>query len=110
MSIPRVALTAHDRPASAEERDAHGAELFRRLAETDSSSTREQLRSELACLYLDLADALARRYCGRGESDEELKQAAYVGLMKAIRGFSPGRGTPFVGYAVPTITGELKRH
>jgi len=100
---------AQGRP-STEARDAAGAALFERLAEADCEHDREAIRSELACLYLDLANALARRYRSRGESDEDLRQAACVGLMKAIRGYTPDRGSPFVGYAVPTITGELKRH
>jgi RNA polymerase sigma-B factor len=31
-------------------------------------------------------------------------------LLKAIRGFDPGRGTMFSSYARPTIMGELRRH
>ena len=30
--------------------------------------------------------------------------------MKAIDGFDPERGRPFVAYATPTILGELRRH
>jgi len=65
---------------------------------------------KLAHLYLDLAEALARRYRGRGEDYEELRQAACVGLMKAVRGYTLDHGTPYDRCAVPTITGELKRH
>lgn len=98
------------RPGSIEARDRAAAELFSRLVDADSHDAREDLVGRLAHLYLDLAEALARRYGGRGEGYEDLRQAACVGLMKAVRGYTPDRGTPFVAYAVPTITGELKRH
>ncbi|MEV0588804.1 sigma-70 family RNA polymerase sigma factor [Nonomuraea sp. NPDC050310] len=37
-------------------------------------------------------------------------QAAYLGLMKAIRGYDPSLGHAFSGYAMVTINGEVKRH
>ncbi|AZZ48449.1 hypothetical protein C5E02_03715 [Rathayibacter rathayi] len=40
----------------------------------------------------------------------DLRQVAYVGLIKAARRFTPERGESFAAFAVPTITGELKRH
>ncbi len=46
---------------------------------------------------------------GPGESAEDLRQIAALGLLKAIRRFDPGRG-PFEPFAIPTIRGELKRH
>ena len=33
-----------------------------------------------------------------------------VGLMKAVERYDPEAGTPFAGYAVPTILGELRRY
>ena len=33
-----------------------------------------------------------------------------VGLVKAVERFDPRMGVPFAGFAVPTITGELRRH
>ena len=37
-------------------------------------------------------------------------QAAYVGLVKAALGFDPSFGRDFLSYAVPTVTGEVKRY
>jgi RNA polymerase sigma-B factor len=37
-------------------------------------------------------------------------QAANVGLVKAVRGFDPARGHEFLSYAVPVISGEVRRH
>jgi len=58
---------------------------------------------------MDMARSVAARYWGRGESSDDLTQVAYVGLMKAVRGYDPKRGD-FRSYAIPTIAGEVKRH
>ncbi|HEY7253607.1 MAG TPA: SigB/SigF/SigG family RNA polymerase sigma factor [Methylomirabilota bacterium] len=67
-------------------------------------------RDELIRRFLPLAQRLARRYDGGDEPLEDLVQVAGMALVKAVDRFDTERGTPFVGYAVPTITGELKRH
>ena len=59
---------------------------------------------------LGLANHLARRFSGRGVSDDDLLQVASVGLVKAIERYEPDRGTEFSTFATPTILGELKRH
>jgi RNA polymerase sigma-B factor len=59
---------------------------------------------------MPLARSLARRYGGTAEPLEDLNQVAYVGLLNAIDGFDPERGTAFASYAIPTILGELRRH
>jgi RNA polymerase sigma-B factor len=33
-----------------------------------------------------------------------------LGLVKAIHGYDPERGKPFISYLLPTVTGEIKRH
>jgi RNA polymerase sigma-B factor len=68
-------------------------------------SDRDQLITEL----LPLARRLASRYRHSGESQEDLEQVAYLGLVKAVDRYEPDRG-PLVRYAVPTILGELRRH
>jgi RNA polymerase sigma-B factor len=53
---------------------------------------------------------LARRaYRGR-ESLEDLEQVAVEGLLHALDRFDPRRRIPFLGFAVPTISGALKKH
>lgn len=71
---------------------------------------REAFQNELVLEYLDLAQSLATRFAGRGREREDLVQVAYLGLVKAARGFDESRGVSFPGYAAPTITGELKRY
>jgi RNA polymerase sigma-B factor len=68
------------------------------------------LRERLLALHAGLARALAKRFARRGHPLDDLTQVAFVGLIKAIDGFDPGRGLQFSTYAMPTILGELKRH
>jgi RNA polymerase sigma-B factor len=57
-----------------------------------------------------MAERIAGRYRGRGESVEDLCQVAALGLVKAVDRYDPARSSAFESYAVPTITGEIKRH
>ncbi len=66
-------------------------------------------RETLVVDNLSLADSLARRYAGRGQDVDDLIQVARLGLVHAARRYRPGHGS-FASFAVPTITGELKRH
>lgn len=72
--------------------------------------SRPALRAKAVEAWLPLAQHLAHRYSGRGEPTDDLTQTAAIGLIKAVDKFDPGRGVDFVGYAIPTIIGELKRH
>ena len=53
--------------------------------------------------------SVARRYFGRGVDADDLYQLGCVGFLKAIAGFDPGFGTQFSTYAVPKISGEIRR-
>jgi len=68
------------------------------------------LRDELVAEHAGLAHAQAKRYSGRGEAMDDLRQVAMLGLFKAVERFEPDRGFAFSTFAVPTIVGELKRH
>jgi len=61
-------------------------------------------------LNMPLARMLANRYAGRGIALDDLRQVAYLGLVKAVRGYDPTRGREFLVYAIPTIKGEIRRH
>jgi RNA polymerase sigma-B factor len=67
-------------------------------------------REELVKRYLPFARKLALRYVRSHEPLEDLIQVACLGLLYAIERFQPERGTAFVGFAAPTIIGEIKRH
>ena len=51
-----------------------------------------------------------RRFRGKGIATDDLEQVAYLGLVKAVKGFDPDRGHDFLSFAIPTIRGEVRRH
>ena len=57
-----------------------------------------------------LVQSLAARFTGRGTELCDLVQIGSVGLLKAIANFDLSRGLKFSTYAVPVITGEIKRY
>lgn len=81
-------------------------ELWRRFAEHRDQAA----RTELVELYMPLARRMASRYAGVSEPYDDLLQVASLGLLNAVDRFDASRGTPFAGFAKPTILGELKRH
>ncbi|MFD3739892.1 RNA polymerase subunit sigma [Streptomyces sp. CB00316] len=83
---------------------------FRRLSALPPGPEREALRDETICAWLPMAYRLAARFRNRGESMDDLRQVAAMGLVKAVDRYDPGRGKAFETFAVPTVTGELKRH
>ena len=53
--------------------------------------------------------SIARRFFGRGVDPDDLYQLGCMGFLKAVYGFDPEFGTQFSTYAVPKITGEIRR-
>jgi RNA polymerase sigma-B factor len=64
----------------------------------------------LVTRYRPLVRSCVLRYRNSSESQEELMQVGYVGLLKAINNFDPDLGTSLAGYAQPCVSGEIKRH
>ncbi|MEU8588846.1 SigB/SigF/SigG family RNA polymerase sigma factor [Streptomyces sp. NPDC048664] len=83
---------------------------FERLHELGEGPERRAQRDAIVRSWLPMAERIARRYRGRGESVEDLCQVAALGLVKAVDRYEPARGYAFESYAIPTITGEIKRH
>ncbi|MER5359968.1 SigB/SigF/SigG family RNA polymerase sigma factor [Streptomyces sp. NPDC002785] len=86
------------------------AAAFRLLRTLPAGPERDELRQATICAWLPMAYRLASRFRNRGESLEDLRQVAAIGLVKAADRYDPFRGTAFETYAVPTVVGELKRH
>lgn len=53
--------------------------------------------------------AVAKRFIGRGTEPDDLYQLGCVGFLKAVEGFDLEYGTQFSTYAVPKISGEIRR-
>jgi len=87
-------------------RPADGETLLRRYHETGDPRLRERASVE----YMPLARRLARRFHRGREPLEDLEQVAYLGLVKAVERYDPGYGARFSSFAIPTISGELRRH
>jgi RNA polymerase sigma-B factor len=68
------------------------------------------LREQIVRRCLPLAEHIARRYSGRGETYDDLYQVASLAVILAIDRYDPSFGSSFVSFAVPTILGEVRRH
>jgi RNA polymerase sigma-B factor len=60
--------------------------------------------------YTPLVRACVRPYRNSPEPTDDLMQVGFLGLLKAIHRFDPSFGNELKAYAVPCITGEIKRH
>ena len=90
---------------------AHTTErLLVRAHRVDDPRERQRLLDEVVLINRGVAEAVASRYRRRGIPMEDLQQAAYEGLVKAVQRFDPTRRKDLLTYAVPTIRGELQRH
>jgi RNA polymerase sigma-B factor len=107
-------VAVRSRPSTAAQPDpdrrAMTAQLLAELHGTEDEVDREVLRAEVVVLNMGVARAIAHRYRQRGLAEDDLVQAAYVGLVKAVNGFDPAHERDFMSYAVPTISGEVKRY
>ena len=69
----------------------------------------KQARDQLVEENMGLIWSVVRRFLGRGYEPEDLFQIGSIGLMKAIDGFDTSFEVRFSTYAIPKITGEIKR-
>src|SRR5580704_14141161 len=104
-----MATSVTMRPADLEELDDAG------LLTTIQSLPRGDSLRDAACevlvtRYRPLVRSCVLRYKNSTESQEELMQVGYVGLLKAINNFDPSVGASLAGYAQPCVSGEIKRH
>lgn len=78
--------------------------LIKRSQEGD-----KEAREVLVEKNLGLVHHIVKRFAGRGYDMEDLFQIGSIGLMKAIDKFDLSFDVKFSTYAVPMITGEIKR-
>lgn len=82
----------------------NNVELFE-LARKGDKAAKEKIVSD----NTGLVWSIARRFMGRGYDLEEIYQIGCIGLLKAIDRFEFGYEVQFSTYAVPLISGEIKR-
>lgn len=70
-----------------------------------------QLRNRLVLMHDRLARGLASRFGNSGgNTKEDLRQVAYLGLIASIERFDPSTGNRFVTFATATILGIIKHY
>jgi RNA polymerase sigma-B factor len=97
-------------PTDRAAREAATRELMERRAASTSEDERQELLEQVVELNLEMAKGIARRFRGRGAEADDLEQVAYLGLVKAAHHYRLEADTPFIGFAIPTIRGEVKRY
>ena len=78
--------------------------LLRRAGKGDNDACEKLIEENSGLIW-----SIVRRYCGRGVEAEDLYQLGCLGFLKAVRGFDEAFGTEFSTYAVPKISGEIRR-
>lgn len=76
------------------------------LAQSGDQNAKETLLTENTGLIW----SITKRYFGRGTDTEDLYQLGCLGFLKAVEGFDGAYGTQFSTYAVPKISGEIRRY
>ena len=79
-------------------------ELIRKAQSGDEAAKERLIENNLGLIW-----SVVRRYLGRGVETDDLYQLGCLGFLKAIDGFDLSYGTQFSTYAVPKISGEIRR-
>lgn len=79
-------------------------ELLRKAREGD-----REARNRIVEENIGLVWNIVKRFLGRGYDSDDIFQIGCIGLIKAIDNFDIQYGVKFSTYAVPMITGEIKR-
>lgn len=96
--------------AEREERRERTRALYDEVLATDDPERRRELWDRIVVLNMPVAEAVARRLGGRGSSLDDLNQVAYAALVRVVRAYDPSKGEDLLTYAVPSISGEVRRH
>ena len=74
-----------------------------------SQAGEKSAKEQLITMHSGLIWNVVRRFAGRGYEMEDLYQIGAIGLIRAIDKFDFGYDVKFSTYAVPLISGEIKR-
>lgn len=79
-------------------------ELIKRSRAGDKLAREQVIKENMPLVY-----SIVRRFAGRGYDLEDLGQIGAIGLIKAVDNFNLDFEVKFSTYAVPLISGEIKR-
>lgn len=79
-------------------------ELIAMAQQGDREATERLVEENVGLVW-----SVAKRFLGRGAEAEDLYQLGCLGFLKAVEGFDLEYGTQFSTYAVPKISGEIRR-
>ena len=79
-------------------------ELIKRSRAGDKLAREQVIKENMPLVY-----SIVKRFAGRGHDLEDLRQIGAIGLIKAVDNFNWNFDVKFSTYAVPMISGEIKR-
>lgn len=108
--VTRIYPVTEPATSAQPDRSARVAALLAEMTSCQDPIERKRLQSAVVVEHLSVAKSIASRYRGRGVERGDLEQLAYLGLVKAVARWLPGLSDDFLQFAVPTISGEIKRY
>lgn len=78
--------------------------LILRAQQGDNDACEQLLKENAGLIW-----SIVRRFTGHGVETDDLYQLGSLGFLKAVRSFDINYGTQFSTYAVPKISGEIRR-
>ena len=102
--------TSAPRRAQEERRRSRTREIFEQLPTLDDAQA-DDLVAEVVELNMPVAERVAARFARRGIPEDDLRQVAYLALVRAAQKYDAERaGSDFLSYAVPTMRGEVRKY
>lgn len=86
-------------------KEAEKMQLLREYRGGDRSAREKLIKGNLRLVL-----SVLQKFTGRGENPDDLFQVGVIGLIKAIDNFNTDLDVKFSTYAVPMISGELRRY
>jgi len=86
------------------------ARLLEAAAAAGSDEERAAFQGQAIEINMATAAQLAARYRARGISEDDLRQVAYLALVKAVQRYEYAPDRDFMSFAIPTVRGELRRY
>lgn len=77
-------------------------------ANAPESSLRQSFQDGLVLDHLNLAKSIAARYSAHTHDLDDVRQVAFMGLIKAARGYDEAKGVSFPAYAAPPLPVRLR--